>query len=161
VILDSQNEFSDAQAVTASAISSNVIDTHAALGGGTALTPGQRVGLGVGEMPYLVVRTVVAATDTGSDATLTITLESADDAGLSTNVQVHFSSGPLAFATFSPANGQNLIAVPIPPAFLFRRYLGVRYTVANGPLTAGAFDAFLSPDLGGGTLVYRSATRVQ
>jgi hypothetical protein len=160
VILDSQNEFSDAQAVTASAISSNVIDTHAASGGGTALTPGQRTGLGVGEMPYLVCRTVVPATDVGNDATLTITLESADDAALSVNAQVHFSSGPIAFANFSPANGQNLVAVPIPPAFLFRRYLGLRYTVAAGPLTAGAFDAFLAPDLGSNN-TYRSAVRMQ
>jgi hypothetical protein len=33
------------------------------------------------------------------------------------------------------------------PAGNYERYLGVRYTVAAGPLTAGAFDAFLTTDV--------------
>ena len=159
--VDSQIEFSDAQAVTATAISSNVYDLFSmGLGGGaTDVTPNTRLDIGQGtDNLYLVVNTAVTATDTGNDATLTITLESADDAGLTTNAQVHYSSGAIAFASFATA-GTNLVAIRLPSA-LFRRYLGVRYTVANGPLTAGAFDAFVTPTLQQNR-IYKSGFTVQ
>jgi hypothetical protein len=57
---------------------------------------------------------------------------------------VHFSTAALAFAAFSPA-GTNLVKIKL-PAGDYQRYLGVRFTVANGPLTAGTFDAFLVKD---------------
>lgn len=146
MILDSQNEFSDAQAVTATAISTNVYDLFSTLaGGGASISPNARIDVGDADELYLVVSTNTAATDTGSDATLTVTLESADDAALTTNAIVHFSSGALAFATFSP-QGTQLVKIRLPKG-LYRRYLGVRYTVASGPLTAGAFDAFLTPSV--------------
>lgn len=159
--VDSQIEFSDAQAVTATAISANVYDLFSmGLGGGaTDVTPNTRLDIGQGtDNLYLVVNTAVTATDTGNDATLTITLESADDAGLSTNAQVHYSTGAIAFASFATA-GTNLVAIRLPSA-LFRRYLGVRYTVANGPLTAGAFDAFVTPTLQQNR-IYKSGFTVQ
>lgn len=159
--VDSQIEFSDAQAVTATAISANVYDLFSmGLGGGaTDVTPNTRLDIGQGtDYLYLVVNTAAAATDTGNDATLTITLESADDAGLSTNAQVHYSTGAIAFASFATA-GTNLVAIRLPSA-LFRRYLGVRYTVANGPLTAGAFDAFVTPTLQQNR-IYKSGFTVQ
>lgn len=159
--VDSQIEFSDAQAVTATAISANVYDLFSkGLGGGaTDVTPNTRLDIGQGtDHLYLVVNTAVTATDTGNDATLTITLESADDAGLSTNAQVHYSTGAIAFASFATA-GTNLVAIRLPSA-LFRRYLGVRYTVANGPLTAGAFDAFVTPTLQQNR-IYKSGFTVQ
>lgn len=159
--VDSQIEFSDAQAVTATAISSNVYDLFSmGLGGGaTDVTPNTRLDIGQGtDNLYLVVNTAVTATDTGNDATLTITLESADDAGLTTNAQVHYSSGAIAFASFATA-GTNLVAIRLPSA-LCRRYLGVRYTVASGPLTAGAFDAFVTPTLQQNR-IYKSGFTVQ
>lgn len=146
--VDKQLEFSDSQAVTSTAISSNVYDTQSVLTGGTTnaagVSPNTKldIGAGPGDL-YLVVQTAVACTDTGSDATLTVTLESADDAGITTNAQVHIGTQALAFGTFSPAGTQVLVARL--PDGLYRRYVGVRYTVANGPLTAGAFDAFLTP----------------
>lgn len=139
MILDAENEFSDAQAVTTTAISTNVIDTAA-----LDLSP-TTADLGVGEDLYLVVTTAVTATDADSDATLTITLESDSTADLDTSATTHFSSGALAFADFSPA-GSKLVAVRLPSGD-YERYLGVRYTVADGPLTAGAFDAFLTKDI--------------
>ena len=159
--VDSQIEFSDVQAVTATAISSNVYDLFSmGLGGGaTDVTPNTRLDIGQGtDHLYLVVNTAVTATDTGNDATLTITLESADDAGLTTNAQVHYSSGAIAFASFATA-GTNLVAIRLPSA-LYRRYLGVRYTVASGPLTAGAFDAFVTPTLQQNR-IYKSGFTVQ
>ena len=58
---------------------------------------------------------------------------------------MHFTTGALAFAAFSPA-GSVLAAVKLPKGD-YERYLGVRYTVASGPLTAGNFDAFLTTDV--------------
>ena len=139
MILDSQLVFSDSQAVTATAVSTNVYDTNAVAG------PNTIQDIGNGEDIYLVVQTAVTATDTGSDATLTITLESDSTTNLATSPTVHYSSGAIAFASFATA-GTQLIAVRL-PAGNYERYLGVRYTVASGPLTAGQFDAFLVKDI--------------
>lgn len=153
--IDTQNEFSDAQAVTSTAISANVIDLFAGTGGGTALTGETFMDIGQGQDIYLVVATQATATDSGSDATLTVTLESADNAALSTNPVVHFSTGAMAFATYASA-GTRLVTLKLPSA-LYRRYLGIRYTVASGPLTGGAFDAFLTTDPDGPRRVYQTA----
>ena len=160
MFIDKNLEFSDAQAVTASAISQNVYDLFTTdLGGGANITPNARLDIGTGtDHLYLVVNTVTAATDTGNDATLTITLESADDAGLTTNAQVHYSTGAIPFATFSPA-GSKLLRLQLPVGD-YRRYLGVRFTVAAGPLTAGTFDAFLTPNIDS-SKPYKSAFTVQ
>lgn len=139
MLLNSQEVFSDAQAVTATAISTNVIDLNAVAG------PNAIQDIGSGEDMFLVVTTLTAATDTGSDATLTVTLESDTAVGLGAAPVVHFSTGALAFAAFSPA-GTNLAIVKLPTAE-YKRYLGVRYTVASGPLTAGTFDAYLTKDV--------------
>jgi len=138
--VDKQNEFSDAQAVTATAISTNVIDRISNESGLNALAD-----IGSGQDVYLVVITQTAATDTGSDATLTVTLESDSTADLATSATVHYTTGALAFAAFSPA-GTMIVAVKIPKGE-YERYVGVRYTVAAGPLTAGKFDAFLTTDV--------------
>ena len=134
--LDSKNEFSDAQAVTSTAISSNVLDLGAV---------NTTKDIGLGEPLWLIVLTNTLVTDSGSDATLTVTLESATDAGLTSGAVVHYTTGALAFATFSPA-GTALVAIRLPSAD-YKRYLGIRYTVASGPLTAGKFDAFLTHDI--------------
>lgn len=134
--IDAKTELSDAQAVTSTAISSNVID----LGATNTLKD-----IGTGQDVYLVVSTQTAATDSGSDATLTVTLESDSTANLATSATVHYSTGAMAFSAFSPA-GTVLAAVRLPSGS-YERYLGVRYTVASGPLTAGKFDAFLTTDV--------------
>ncbi len=137
--LDARAEFSDAQAVTPTPISTNVMDRK-----GAGLAPNATDNIGAPAIMYLVVRTNAAATDASSDATLAVTLESADDAALSTNPVVHYSTGTMAFAAFSPAN-TTLAVVPLPAA-AYKEFLGVRYTVGAGPLTAGTFDAFLTLD---------------
>lgn len=148
--VDKQTEFSDSQAVTATALSTNVLDIFSTLAGGTTnaagISPNARIDIGSGPGDlYLVVSTAVTATDTGSDATLTITFETADDAAITTNATVVFSTPAIPFASFATA-GTQLVAIRLPAA-LYRRYVAVRYTVASGPLTAGAFDAFLTPTL--------------
>lgn len=138
MIIDAFNELSDAQAVTSTAISTKVYD----LG---PVTDNTTRDIGVGTNLYMFVRTNTACTDTSSDATLTVTIESDSDTNLSTSVTTHASTGALAFATFSPA-GTVLYNGPLPSGS-YERYLGVRYTVASGPLTAGAFDAFITHDV--------------
>lgn len=158
--VDKQLEFSDAQAVTATAISTNVYDLFSTdVGGSSEFSPNTRIDIGAGGEVYLIVNTQTTATDTGSDATLTVTLETADDAGLSTNAQVVYATSALAFASFANA-GTNLVKVEL-PIFPYRRYLGVRYTVANGPLTAGNFDAFLTTDAVDANRPYKSGFTVQ
>lgn len=140
--IDSQELFSDAQAVTATAISTNVLDLNPdGFGLSNAV---QDIGVG-DETVYLVVMTVTTITDTGSDATLIVTLESDTAVGLATAPVVHYSSGTLAFATYATA-GTVVVQTPLPLGD-YKRYLGVRYTVASGPFTAGALTAFLTTDV--------------
>ena len=151
--IDTNLEFSDSQAVTSTAISEDVYDALSiAAGAGSVGINGGALTVDLGQAAdlYLVVNTAVACTDTSSDATLTITLESDDNASLSTPT-VHFSTGALAFASFATA-GTRLVTVRLPHG-AYQRYVGLRYTVASGPLTAGAFDAFLTTD---GSGVYRA-----
>lgn len=139
--VDSQELFSDAQAVTATAISTNVLDLNAASNTNVPLLQD----IGIGEDIYLVVTTQTTATDTSSDATMTVTLESDSTANLATSPTVHISTGALAFATYATA-GTTIFAGRLPSGN-YERYLGVRYTIAAGPLTAGNFNAFLTKDI--------------
>lgn len=166
MIVDTQNELSDAQAILNTGISTNVLDLFASVAGGATgsasaiiqgVSPNARIDVGQGEDIHLVVNTVTAVTG-GATPTLTVTLESADDAALTVNPTVHFSSGALATAAFSAA-GSQLVAVKLPAA-LYRRYLGVRYTYTGGPVTTAAYDAILVKDLQR-NVIYKSAFTVQ
>lgn len=135
--VDKQAEFSDAQAVTATAISTNVMDLVSNSSGKNITRD-----IGTGQDVYLVVSTTVQPTAAGA-ATVTVTLESDDNVGL-TSPTVHFTSKAFALAEMAPNVG--MVAIKL-PAGNYERYLGVRYTVATGPLTAGNFDAFLTTDV--------------
>lgn len=141
MILDKLLEFSDAQAVTSTALSTNVVDLYPL---GNSVGTNTTRDIGTGEDIYLVVMTETAITDTSSDATLTVTLESDSVEALSSSPTVHFSTGALAFGAYSPAG--TVIANVKLPAGNYERYLGVRYTVASGPFTAGTLNAFLVKD---------------
>lgn len=136
--VDSQELFSNGQAVTSTAISENVLDLNAAAGSANPVLQD----IGVGTDVYLVVMTTTTCTDSGSDATLTLTLESDSTANLATSPTVHYSTGALAFAAFATA-GTVITRIKMPLGS-YERYLGLRYTIASGPLTAGAFTAFLT-----------------
>ena len=160
--VDTQLELSNSQAVTSTAISENVVDIlttgAAAATLGTYVVGNTTQDLGQSNEPlFLVVQTAVQATDTSSDATLTITLESDGNAGLSSPT-VHYSSGAIAFANFAAA-GTRLVTVALPHGN-YERYVGIRYTVASGPLTAGQFDAFLTTDPAGVRRTYATGFSV-
>lgn len=138
--LDKQAEFSDSQVVTATAISTNVMDLYA--GTGTPNVNNVLRDLGAGEDVTLVVQVDTTATAAGA-ATVTVTLESDSVPGLGTSPTVHFTSSAYALANLT--TGATLFAIKLPYGS-YERYLGVRFTVGTGPLTAGAFSAFLVKD---------------
>lgn len=138
--VDKQAEFSDNQVVTATAISANVYDLFPV---GNAVNSNTVRDIGVGEDVYLVVQVDAAATAAGA-ATVTVTLESSSTADLATAPTVHFSSAVYALASLTAS--KTLMAFKL-PADAYKRYVGVRYTVATGPLTGGSFSAFFAKDI--------------
>ena len=131
MLVDNELLFSDAQAVTAAAASTNSIDL------------GSPRDIGTGENLYLVVVVKAAMTDAGSDSSVTVALE-----GDSTT-------------TFTPDATEDVLSIPAGSAvgdvFYVRlnpgsaplqyQYVQLRYTPQNGDLTTGAFTAFITHDI--------------
>ena len=128
MIIDRFNEFSDAQAVTATAASTNTVDLNAA-------------GKIEGKPYYLHIKVNTTATADGA-ATVTFALQTDDNTGFSSATAL-WTSAAVAKATL--VAGYEVIRLPI-NGLALERYLRVYYTVGTGPLTAGKFDAFLAPD---------------
>ena len=128
MIIDRFNEYSDAQAVTASAASTNVVDLDAA-------------GKIEGKPYYLHVKVNTAATASG-DATVAFSFETDSDEAFGSATTL-WTSAAIGKATL--VAGYEVIRLPINGLDL-ERYTRVYYTVATGPLTAGKFDAYLSAD---------------
>ncbi len=128
--VDAQNLFSDAQAVTASAASTNLIDL------------GSARDIGVGRELYFVVIVDVAFTDAGSDSTVTVIIQTDDNSGFGSAVTAQ-TIGLFAALT---AAGSRLIARLAPEAG-WEQYIRAFYTVANGNLTTGSLTAFLTTDI--------------
>lgn len=150
MILDKTEEFSDSQAVTATAISTNVIDTNPA----NKNTP---IDLGDGEPDlWCVIQCDQAATSGGGSATVVFSLESDSTADLATSATVHWTSAAIGQASLTV--GKEVARFKLPSGD-YERYLGVRYTVASGPLTAGKFSAFIVKD-SQGRKVYKSGFTV-
>lgn len=133
MLLDKQNQFSDAQAVTSAAGSTNTIDTG--VSGGR--------GLGVGEPLYIVVAVVTALTDGGSNTGTTVALE-----GDSTTTFT--PDGTMDLFTFSQAAAAGTVKIKrLSPgdAPLAYQYLRLKYTPAGASLTGGAFSAWLTNNI--------------
>lgn len=140
MITDKQLTFSEAQAVTTSAASTNVVD----LG---PLTHGNTVrDIGAGEPVYLVIQVGEDATASGS-ATVNFALQT-DTVENFASPTVLFDSGAIGKADLTA--GARPVAIAVPRGV--ERYLRVNYTVSTGPLTAGTFSAYLVKDVGDATL---------
>ena len=137
MILDKQTKFSDAQAVTATAISTNVLDLR---NGATPALVDEGMS---GPETWLVAQATSAFTAAGA-ATVVITVESSTTADLATSPTVHFTSAPIPVASLIA--GFTAMRLQLPSGD-YKRYLGLRFTVATGPFTAGAVTAFLTPDI--------------
>lgn len=129
--IDLFNQFSDAQAVTATAISTNVIDANHV---SNALKD-QGVG---GEPLYLRIQIDEAFATATS---VTFTLESDDNASLS-SATTHWSSGVVLIAALTV--GAVVATIRVPEAATYQRYVGLRYTIGGSSATAGKVTAFLT-----------------
>lgn len=147
MIIDLQTTFSGStsaagvktgDAVTVTAISANVLDLR------NQATP-TLVDEGLLEDLWLVVQTDSSADFTAAGAaTLTITLESDSTANLATAPVVHFATAAIAKATLLK---NTTVVRSAPPSDDYKRFLGLRYTVATGPFTAGGILAYFTPVL--------------
>jgi len=140
MFLDGQLEFSDAQAVTASAVGTNVLDLQADRS------------IGNGEPMCVMFVVGVDADQTTGDEDYTFQVEYASNAAQSTGRQLIgeriFESGTPG----APAQDADLLVagfrffVPIPPTDLSEseQFLGIRYVVA-GTTPAITCDSYLMP----------------
>ncbi len=127
MFLDGQNQFSDSQALTVTALSTNVIDLSLIRA------------IGVGEPLCVVFNVEVTALVSDDDEDYTFGLEVASaaamDAGQQEIAQLQFESGtpgaPALDADLLVAGYSFTIPVPPLPNSIANRYLGVRYTLAG------------------------------
>lgn len=126
--VDQNLVMSDAQAVTATAVSTKSIDTATAL---------RDIGSGEPVELIVVITTTVAAS--GGASTTTFTLQ--DSADNSTFADVVSSA---AIAKASLVAGYEALRIRLP--FGLRRYIAMNYTVATNNWTAGAVTAYLTTD---------------
>lgn len=141
MILNKNLVFSEKQAITATAISTNVLQF---LPTGTVPYDAAAITRNLGRgtyIPLLLQVTTTFATLTS----LTITLETADNAAL--------SSGAVVLATTGAIPAASLVAgfrIPSPtvlPDATLKTYLGVRYTVGGSNATAGTITAALATEV--------------
>lgn len=131
MILDKLTLFSEAQAVTASAASTDVLD----------LGPikGTVRDIGVGYPIEFMVQVSTTATAAGA-ATVNFQLQTSADNSTYTTI---YDSGALALTAL--VAGKRPVVAKVPQGV--KRYLRVNYSVGTGPLTAGAFTAGLLLDV--------------
>jgi hypothetical protein len=124
--------FSDAQAVTAAAGSTNTVNLGAA-----------NMDIGTGEPLYVVVVVDTTMDDSGDDSTITVAIE-----GDSTTTITPDATQDLFTIPAVTAAGSVFIARLDPAADpLQYQYLRLKYTPANGNLSAGAFTAFITNNI--------------
>jgi hypothetical protein len=125
MILDADLQFSNAQSVTATAVSTNVLDFSAIRN------------VGVGQPIYVVLN--LAAAMVGAGAIITVTAETDDNESFS-SATVSATLG--VFAAVSPAGTK--ITAAVNPDTANERFYRLRYTVSGGTLSSSQVDAYLS-----------------
>ncbi|AQW29124.1 Bbp16 family capsid cement protein [Ralstonia syzygii] len=120
-------QFSAAQAVTAAAASTNVIDWGVARD------------MGIGADLEIDIRCNVAAAAAGA-ATVQFQYQTADDAAFTTNVQTVVQTDAIPKASLV-AGAAIPLHVDRSAPYAARRYARLYYNVGTGPLTAGSFTA--------------------
>lgn len=130
--VDSQLLFSDAQAVTSAAGSTNTIDLSAVRD------------IGTGRTLYLVVCIVTTLTHGGSNTSLAIAIE-----GDSTTTFTPDGTQTVLtiLAASYTAGGVFIVALDPGAAPLQYQYIRLKYTPAGADLTGGTIDAFLTADV--------------
>lgn len=136
MLIDRQNKFSSDQAITADAISQNVIDLGPLSNGNTIRD------IGAGKTLYLHVLVKEALTDADGSPTLTVTLESDSAEALNVAAVVHLTLPTIAEADL--VKGAWIAKGVAIPASGYKRYLGLRYTTNVADFDGGKVDAWLS-----------------
>lgn len=122
---------SDAQAVTVTAVSTSSINMLAR----KDIAPGTPIHANI---------TVGANVTAAGAATVTFEIITASDAALTADIEVLASTGAIGKAALT-AGRIPIMLTAQPATGIGQTYLGVRYTVATGPLTAGNFTAYITP----------------
>jgi len=138
-ILDKTSLFAEDQAVTATAISQNVMRFPAT---GRVMYEGADLlrNLGAGnELPLFIQVTADFATLTS----LTVTVETADNAALSSNAVVLATTGAIPVAALTAGYKFN---PRILPSGTIKEYLGLRFTVGGSNATTGKITAALGTE---------------
>lgn len=129
--VDANLQFSNQQAITSAAGSTNTVDTSLARS------------LGSGQDLYLVVQVHTLLADGGSNTGTAIALE-----GDSTTTFTPDGTNTLfTFAQAAAAGTTKIAKLSQGHAALAYRYLRVKYTPSGADLTAGKFNAFLTTDV--------------
>lgn len=137
MILDSLLKLSDAQALTATAVSTNVIDLS-----------NDRV-VGIGEPMALVVTVGVAADFTTGDETYQFELQTDDNEGFSSATSI----GSVVVPASALTAGDKVV---IPLGHANQQYLRANYTL-GGTTPSATVDAFIQPlSMVDGTVTYAS-----
>jgi hypothetical protein len=126
--VDAHNLFSDAQAVTAAAASTNLIDLGVSLRN-----------MGVGTPIYIVSQVDVAFTDSSSDSTLAVTLEQDTAAAFSSTTSIQTVG---TFAALAAIGARLVAAISID--VITEQFVRLYYTPANGNLSTGSVTSFLT-----------------
>lgn len=136
--LDAHNRFANAQAVTTTAISANVIDLVAT---------GRHMGFG--EPMVVMVQLDVAASAGDNDETYSVGLETDDVADLSTSPTV---LNTVTFTRGDAAGTRKFIDVPLTAA-AYQRFMGLRFT-QGGTTPTATYTAYLMSRKAAETLAY-------
>lgn len=140
MILDKKLIFSEAQAITATAISTNVIDLGVnGIPYGEAAAIARNIGAGT-ELP-LLIQCVATFNNLTS---MVVTLESSDSADLSGST-VHWTSPAILLASLVTGWRPGTRVVP---DGTYLRYLGLRYTVTGTAPTTGKMTAAIASEVG-------------
>lgn len=133
MLLDIQTQFSNAQAITATAASTNYIDLASIRN------------VGAGQDLYLLIVVTTAFTDSGSDSTVTPSLQSDDNTGFASAATMRTFD---VLAALAAAGTKRLYKLePYNDLGNYERYIQLMYTVANGNLSTGAISAGLVSDV--------------
>jgi hypothetical protein len=149
MLTDAFLQLSTAQAVTATAVSTNTVD----LGVARDIAPGRPL--------YAVFQIDTTFTAAGG-ATMNCQVISSAAANLGSPTVIG-DSGPIPVAQLTA--GRKLIAVGIGPSVLNaapngQRFIGAQYTIGTGPMTAGAITATIVDTLPPGAQLYGSGFSV-
>jgi hypothetical protein len=129
MFMDADLLFSDAQAVTAAAASTNYYDTGPLFTGNT----GRNIGMST-EI-YFSITVDTAFTDSGSNSTLTVDLQTDDNTSFTSQATV---ATLVTIPAVTAAGTKYFVKVPVATTVPYERYIRIYYTPNTGDLSAGA-----------------------